>query len=94
MKKIVFISGRFNVIHPGHLRLLRFAKKMGDHLIVGLESDKLAKEEAYVSESLRLEGLKSNIWVDEVVLMKDSLSKTIKKIKCKRSLIVLICALI
>ena len=81
MKKIVFISGRFNVIHPGHLRLLRFAKKMGDYLIVGLESDKLAKEEAYVSESLRLEGLKSNIWVDEVVLMRDSLSKTIKKIK-------------
>ena len=81
MKKIVFVSGRFNVSHPGHLRLLRFAKKLGDYLIVGLESDKIAKGEAYVSETLRAEGLKSNIWVDEVILIKESVSKIINKIK-------------
>ncbi|MDC0533554.1 PfkB family carbohydrate kinase [Candidatus Pelagibacter sp.] len=81
MKKIVFVSGRFNVIHPGHLRLLRFAKKLGDYLIVGLESDAMANNEAYVSETLRLDGLKSNIWVDKVILIKDSISKTINKIK-------------
>jgi len=28
--KTVFVSGSFNVLHPGHLRLFRFAKECGD----------------------------------------------------------------
>ena len=43
MKKIVFVSGHFNVLHPGHLRFLKFAKECGDYLIVGVESNKIAK---------------------------------------------------
>ena len=38
----VFVSGNFNVLHPGHLRLLRFAKEYGAHLTVGVVSDRLA----------------------------------------------------
>ena len=34
MKKTVFISGAFNVVHPGHLRLFKFAKELGKKLIV------------------------------------------------------------
>jgi hypothetical protein len=30
-RKTVFVSGHFNVLHPGHVRLLRFAKECGDH---------------------------------------------------------------
>ena len=50
----VFVSGHFNVLHPGHLRLLRFAKESGDHLIVAHSNslraivkvlDKLSDEE-------------------------------------------------
>ena len=37
--KIVFVSGQFNIIHPGHLRLLRFAKECGDKLVVAINSD-------------------------------------------------------
>ena len=48
MKK-VFVSGHFNVLHPGHLRLFRFAKECGDILIVGVESDRIAGNDAYVS---------------------------------------------
>ena len=33
--KTVFVSGHFNVVHPGHLRVLRFAKECGDYLIIG-----------------------------------------------------------
>ena len=29
-KRIVFVSGNFNTLHPGHLRLLRFAAECGD----------------------------------------------------------------
>lgn len=37
--KIVFTNGVFDLIHPGHLATLRFAKSKGDILIVGLNSD-------------------------------------------------------
>ena len=38
-KRLVFVSGNFNIIHPGHLRLLSFARSVGDVLVVGLFSD-------------------------------------------------------
>ncbi|MDA8169484.1 MAG: D-glycero-beta-D-manno-heptose 1-phosphate adenylyltransferase [Nitrospiraceae bacterium] len=38
-KKIVFTNGCFDLIHAGHVRYLREAKKLGDVLIVGLNSD-------------------------------------------------------
>ena len=59
----VFISGQFNVLHPGHVRLFRFAKQCGDKLIVGVESDRLSSGTALISESLRLEGVQSNSFV-------------------------------
>ena len=38
-EKTVFVAGNFNVLHPGHLRLLRFASECGEKLIVGVFSD-------------------------------------------------------
>ena len=38
-KIIVFTNGCFDIIHPGHITLLRQAKRKGDILIVGLNSD-------------------------------------------------------
>ena len=38
-KKIVFTNGCFDIIHAGHIHLLREAKKLGDRLIIGLNSD-------------------------------------------------------
>jgi D-beta-D-heptose 7-phosphate kinase/D-beta-D-heptose 1-phosphate adenosyltransferase len=38
-QKVVFTNGCFDLLHPGHLHLLREAKKMGDCLVVGLNSD-------------------------------------------------------
>ncbi len=67
--KTIFISGHFNVLHPGHLRLFRFAKECGNKLIVGVEADCIAGDAAYVSEKLRLEGVQSNSWIDEAFLI-------------------------
>lgn len=39
-KKIVFTNGCFDIIHKGHINYLAEAKKLGDLLIVGLNSDK------------------------------------------------------
>jgi rfaE bifunctional protein nucleotidyltransferase chain/domain len=42
-KKIVFTNGCFDLIHPGHIKILKKAKESGDILIVGLNSDKSVK---------------------------------------------------
>jgi rfaE bifunctional protein nucleotidyltransferase chain/domain len=38
-KRIVFTNGVFDILHPGHLRYLQYARSLGDILIVGLNSD-------------------------------------------------------
>ncbi|PID74603.1 MAG: hypothetical protein CSB28_02395 [Desulfobacterales bacterium] len=53
-EKIVFVSGLFNVLHPGHLRMLRFASECGDYLVVGVQ--KSPEGETHVlGEEFRLE---------------------------------------
>ena len=38
-ERVVFTNGCFDLLHPGHISLLRQAKAAGDRLIVGLNSD-------------------------------------------------------
>ncbi len=42
-KKIVFTNGCFDLLHVGHIRYLQEAKKLGDALIVGINSDASVK---------------------------------------------------
>ena len=79
-KKTVFVSGVFNVVHPGHLRLLRFAKECGDHLVIGVLSDNMA-DNAHVLESLRLENVLSNNWVDEALIIDEPPSDFISRLQ-------------
>ena len=39
MTKIVVVSGGFDPIHSGHIKLIKAAKLLGDMLIVGINSD-------------------------------------------------------
>lgn len=43
-KSIVFTNGCFDILHPGHLKLLNKAKSLGDILVVGLNSDSSVKK--------------------------------------------------
>jgi rfaE bifunctional protein kinase chain/domain len=81
MKKLVtvMVTGQFNVLHPGHLRLFRFAKEQGDRLIVGVTSDEIAGDAAYISEQLRLDGAASNIYVDEAFIINENINKIIEQ---------------
>lgn len=56
-KRLVFVSGNFNVVHPGHLRLLNFAAGCGDFLVVGVNGDGLAG--TVVPAALRLESIRA-----------------------------------
>jgi D-glycero-beta-D-manno-heptose 1-phosphate adenylyltransferase len=38
-KRIVFTNGGFDILHVGHIRSLEAARKLGDHLVVGLNGD-------------------------------------------------------
>ncbi len=77
----VFISGNFNIVHAGHVRLFSFAKNLGDKLIVGVNSDSVGGSSIYIEENLRLEAVKSNNLVDHVILVNDGIEKTLMKLK-------------
>lgn len=81
MKKVAFVYGNFNIFHPGHLRLLKFAKESSDYLIVGVNSDKLANNSNLLEEDIRLESIKSTSYVDEVFLLNEDVLEYIKRKK-------------
>ncbi|RJR19903.1 MAG: hypothetical protein C4581_04330 [Nitrospiraceae bacterium] len=70
--KIVFTNGCFDLIHVGHVRYLAEAKKMGDVLVVGLNSDSsvstIKPGRPIISEGERAEVLSALWMVDYVVL--------------------------
>ena len=39
-KTVVIVSGGFDPLHSGHISYLESAKRLGDHLVVALNSDK------------------------------------------------------
>lgn len=65
--KTVFVYGKFEVFHPGHMRLLKFAKENGAILEVGVYADSMGKY--FVPEDLRLEAIKSSIFVDKAFIL-------------------------
>lgn len=70
MKRVI-TYGTFDLLHYGHINLLRRAKKMGDYLIVALSSDdfnKTAKQKkSYFSYEKRKELLEAIRYVDLVI---------------------------
>jgi len=41
--KIIFVNGCFDVIHRGHIELFKYAKSLGDLLVVAIDSDRRVK---------------------------------------------------
>jgi len=80
-REIVFVAGTFNVLHPGHVRLLKFAKANGTRLVVGVLSDRIAGKAAHVPQEFRLEAVNMNGLVDEAFLLDSSVEEAILKLK-------------
>jgi choline-phosphate cytidylyltransferase/glycerol-3-phosphate cytidylyltransferase len=84
----VITFGTYDVLHIGHVKLLKRAKLLGSHLIVGVSSDELNKDKkgrnpVYPLKS-RLEIISSLRFVDEV-FVEDSLDLKAEYITSKNA---------
>lgn len=78
IKTVGFVSGNFNVLHPGHLRLFKFAKENASHLIVAVTED--IAQGVSVPQKLRAEALRELRLIDEVIEIKEPLRNLIKRL--------------
>lgn len=69
--KNIWVNGCFDIVHLGHIRLLDYAKSLGDFLIVGIDGDSRVKktkgaDRPINNQSFRKEFLESLESVDQV----------------------------
>lgn len=71
MKKVI-TYGTYDLLHEGHINLLRRAKALGDHLIVGVTNDSFDRERGKLNVRNnvleRVEAVKATGFVDEVII--------------------------
>ena len=70
-KTVVQCHGCFDILHPGHLRYLEFARKQGDVLVVSISADYVVNkgfDRPYIPHDLRAENLAAVEFVDYVCI--------------------------
>jgi rfaE bifunctional protein kinase chain/domain/rfaE bifunctional protein nucleotidyltransferase chain/domain len=73
-KKVIMCHGVFDIVHPGHVRHLIYAKSKGDILVVSVTADEhisKANVRPYVPEDLRAINLAAFEMVDYVIVDRD-----------------------
>ncbi len=84
MNKVVLVTGGFDPLHSGHVKYFKEAKKLGDRLIVGLNSDEWLerkKGRAFMPWNERLCIVNNLQMVDEVFTFMDDDDSAINFIK-------------
>src|SRR5947207_15671242 len=70
-KKVIMCHGTFDIVHPGHLRHLTYAKEKADLLIASVTADEhifKANHRPYVPQELRASNLAALEVVDLVII--------------------------
>lgn len=78
-ERTAFVSGNFNVIHAGHMRILKFAAEAADKVVVGLNPD--GWPGVNVPLDLRLEAVRAISFVDGVISLADGPLSAIAKLR-------------
>lgn len=87
METVVCVSGFFNPLHFGHLKLFYSAKKLGDKLVVIVNNDDQVKKKravAFMPEGERAAIVSALKPVDEVIISMDTdltVNKTLRYVK-------------
>ena len=71
MYKVGFIAGNFDLLHVGHINILKRASSLVDYLIVAVNTDKFSaeyKRKPIMTENERLEAVKSCQCVSDALL--------------------------
>lgn len=81
----IIVNGTFDILHAGHVELLKYAKTLGTHLTVAIDTDQRIKKlkgktRPIVNQKNRKTVLESIKWIDEVTIF-DSDEDLIKIIK-------------
>ena len=74
MSKVVLVTGGFDPLHSGHIAYFKAARELGDHLVVGLNSDAWLtrkKGRPFMPIEERAAIVKELACVDEVITFKD-----------------------
>ena len=71
--KIVWVNGCFDILHQGHLELLKYAASLGDKLCVGIDSDvrvsaSKGKDRPVNNQTFRKNLLEALVYVDKVYI--------------------------
>ncbi len=73
-ESVVLCHGHFNIIHPGHIRYLEYARKHGSRLVVSVQGDSTfrgSERRHHFSEQERAAGVAALHVVDQVILLGD-----------------------
>lgn len=70
--RIIWTNGCFDILHKGHVELFKYAKSLGDYLVVGIDTDKRVGQLKGPTRPInKLEDRKSVLcsikYIDEVV---------------------------
>ena len=81
-RRVVFTNGCFDLLHPGHVRLLEAAREEGDRLVVGLNSDASVRRlkgdaRPVLPEDERAEALLALEAVDRVLVYDDETPRAV-----------------
>ena len=79
--RTAFISGKFNVLHAGHIMLFKFAKSISERLIVGVEKAAYKNDNELVGLTERMFPVSTNKFVDQVIEINEDINKTLKVVK-------------
>lgn len=86
ISKIVVVSGYFNPVHKGHIRMFKQARALGDELIVIVNNDSQVRKKGsveFMNENERKEIIESIRYIDKVIISVDrdsTVCKTLARI--------------
>jgi len=83
-RNIIFTNGCFDIVHSAHIRLLKYAKSLGDILVVGLNSDNSIRSIKGESRPINNEYERTQFlinldWVDYIIIFNDDTPYNILK---------------